>query len=77
MAAKEVKFSGDARDRMLRGVDTFDHDAVMQRTKFGFSHDSSFWRLRFQVWFRSGVPSEVDGNTGTSDTAKGPNSPHP
>jgi hypothetical protein len=27
----------------------------MQRTKFGFSHDSSFWRLQFsglvQVWF--------------------------
>src|ERR1700722_7945240 len=40
---------------LFLGVDTLDHDAVMQRTKFGFSHDSSFWRLQFsglvQVWF--------------------------
>src|SRR5712664_2380486 len=35
---------------LLFGVDTFDHDAVMQRTKFGFSHDDSLWRLGFQVW---------------------------
>src|SRR6202140_4144784 len=33
------------------GVDTFDHDTVMQRTKFRFSHDGSFWRLGFQIWF--------------------------
>src|ERR1700733_3424469 len=69
---------------LFLGVDTFDHDTVMQRTKFGFSHDSSFWRLRFQVWFRSGVPSKVDRNTGVFDTAKsrtraeqGPDSSYP
>ena len=32
MAAKEVRFSGDARQRMLRGVDIL-ADAVMQRTE--------------------------------------------
>src|SRR5713226_3095790 len=26
-------------------VDSFDHDTVMQRTKSGFSHDGSFWKL--------------------------------
>src|SRR6202021_2212173 len=45
----------DAALGLFLGVDTLDHDAVMQRTKFGFSHDSSFWRLQFsglvQVWF--------------------------
>src|SRR6202163_3947621 len=35
----------DAALGLFLGVDSFDHDAVMQRTKFGFSHDGSFWRL--------------------------------
>ena len=34
MSAKEVKFGVDARDRMLRGVDTLDHDAIVERTEF-------------------------------------------
>ena len=38
MAAKEVKFSTDARDRMLRGVDTLDDHAIMQGTKLGLCH---------------------------------------
>src|SRR5713101_3951647 len=25
------------------GLDSLDHDTVMQRTKFGFSHEGSFW----------------------------------
>src|SRR6202035_531934 len=39
----------DAALGLFLGVDSFDHDAVMQRTKFGFSHDGSFWRLGFQI----------------------------
>src|SRR5262249_19218603 len=31
----------DAAFGLLFGVDTLDHDAVMQRTKFGFGHDVS------------------------------------
>ena len=38
MAAKEVKFSVDARDKMLRGVDTLDDHAIMQGTKLGLCH---------------------------------------
>src|SRR6266571_1702417 len=49
------------------GVDTFDHDAVMQRTKFGFSHDVSFGGSVF----RSGLPSRADRSTGVFDTAWG------
>src|ERR1700737_693163 len=40
----------DAAPGLCFGVDTLDHDTVMQRTKFRFSHDGSFWRLGFQVW---------------------------
>src|SRR6516165_9203512 len=41
----------DAALGLFFGVDTPDHDAVMQRTKFGFGHDVSF----FADWlFRSG-----------------------
>src|SRR5258705_12797095 len=58
---------------LLFGVDTFDHDAVMQRTKFGFSHDDSF---RGSV-FRSGLLSKADRSTGVFDTAMGPNSSYP
>src|SRR6266576_4844151 len=32
----------DAALGLFFGVDTFDHDTVMQWTKFGFSHDVSF-----------------------------------
>src|ERR1700753_2943237 len=35
----------DAALGLFFGIDTFDHDTVMQRTKFGFSHDGSFWRF--------------------------------
>ena len=38
MAAKDVRFAGDARDRMLRGVDTFDHNAVVQGTELELGH---------------------------------------
>jgi hypothetical protein len=48
----------DAALGLLLGVDTFDHDAVMQRTKFGFSHSGSFCGLGFQVWFVSESGSE-------------------
>src|ERR1019366_8871969 len=41
----------DAALGLFFGVDTFDHDTVMQRTKFGFSHDGSFWRLGCQIGF--------------------------
>src|SRR6202035_1586747 len=39
----------DAALGLFLGVETFDHDTVMQRTKCGFSHDGSFWRLGFQI----------------------------
>src|ERR1700761_3586321 len=52
----------DAALGLFLGIDSFDHDTVMQRTKLSFSHDSSLWRLGFQVWFRSGLPSKVDRN---------------
>src|ERR1700691_4066911 len=35
----------DAALGLSLGIDSLDHDTVMQRTKFGFSHDNSFWRL--------------------------------
>src|SRR5438876_4490495 len=37
----------DAALGFFFGVDTLDHDAVVQGTEFGFSHDVSSWRLRF------------------------------
>src|SRR5882757_3212545 len=43
-------WNDDAALGLFFGVDTFDHDTVMQRTKSGFGHDGSFWRLVFQVW---------------------------
>src|ERR1700704_2925563 len=50
---------------LFLGVDTFDHDAVMQRTKFGFSHDGSFEGLGcWSVCHRN-------RNTGVFDTAEG------
>src|ERR1700688_3631260 len=33
---------------LLFGVDTLDHDAVMQRAKFGFGHDGSLCKLVFR-----------------------------
>src|SRR6266404_4791875 len=36
------------------GFDSLDHDTVMQRTKFGFSHEGSFWRVGLSVGFDSG-----------------------
>src|SRR5712664_2512095 len=63
----------DAALGFFFGVDTLDHDTVMQRTKFGFSHEGSFWRLGFQV----GFATKVDRNTGVFDTAKGQNNSHP
>ena len=39
----------DAALGLFFGVDALDHDTVMQRTKFGFSHDGSFWRLGFRI----------------------------
>src|SRR5262249_53671864 len=33
----------DAALGLLFGVDTLDHDAVVQRTEFGFGHDVSLW----------------------------------
>src|SRR6202022_989906 len=50
----------DAALGLFFGVDTLDHDTVMQRTKFGVSHDGSLWRLVF----RSGWRSRADRNTG-------------
>src|ERR1700730_3649924 len=41
----------NAAPGLFFGVDTLDHDTVMQRQKFGFSHEGSFWRLGFQVGF--------------------------
>src|ERR1700753_2139657 len=35
----------DAAFGFFFGVDTLDHDAIMQRTKFGFGHDGSFGGL--------------------------------
>ncbi len=67
MAAKDVKFSGDARDRMLRGVDTLDHDTVMQRTKFGFRHRGSSWRFGF----RSGCARKAACGCGLRENAFG------
>src|SRR6202041_2347941 len=47
--------NNDAALGLFLSVDTLDYDTVMQGTKFGFSHDSSFWKLQFsglvQVWF--------------------------
>src|SRR6202521_759734 len=40
----------DAALGLFFGVDSFDHDTVMQRTKFGFSHDGSSCRLGFRIW---------------------------
>src|SRR6202047_2786198 len=40
----------DAALGLLFGIDTLDHDAVMQRTKFDFSHDSSLWKPGFPGW---------------------------
>src|ERR1700682_2668561 len=45
----------DAALGLFFGVDTLDHDAVMQRTKFGFSHDGSFeglvcWSVCHRNW---------------------------
>src|SRR5262249_53001758 len=39
----------DATLGLFLGVDTFDHDTVMQRTKFGLSHDVSLWKFASEV----------------------------
>src|SRR6202158_5756904 len=57
--------NNDAALGLLFGVDTLDHDTVMQRAEFGFSHNVSSWRLRF----RSGS-SRLALNAGRS-TAQG------
>src|SRR4051812_33361257 len=41
----------DAALGLLLGVDALDDDTVMQRTKFGFSHEVSFLPARFAGWF--------------------------
>src|SRR6195952_1270310 len=48
----------DAALGLLFGIDTLDHDTVMQRTKFALSHGISFWRVGFQVWVRSEMAPE-------------------
>src|SRR5712671_4037459 len=64
----------DRGDFALRGLffgfDSLDHDTVMQRTKFGFSHEGSFWR----VVCRSGLT--VDRNTRRIRHRRGQNSSH-
>src|SRR5882757_1711754 len=40
----------DAALGLFFGVNTLDHDTVMQRTKLGFSHDVSFEGSVFRVW---------------------------
>src|ERR1700688_5011743 len=42
----------DAALGLFLGVETFDHDTVMQRTKFGFSHDGSFGGSVFRSGLR-------------------------
>jgi hypothetical protein len=46
----------------------------MQWTKFGFSHDGSFWRLGFQVWFAIESGSE---DRGRLPHCQGQGSSHP
>src|SRR5712672_1583955 len=41
----------DAAPGFFFGVDALDHDTVMQRTKFGFSHRGFLWRVGVQVGF--------------------------
>src|SRR6266480_3350632 len=40
----------DAALGLFFGVDTLDHDTVVQWTKIGFSHDIPSGRLGFRVW---------------------------
>src|SRR5215469_8503048 len=48
----------DAALGLLFGVDTLDHDAVMQRTEFGFGHEVSLGLLvALQVWSAVGYGS--------------------
>src|ERR1700694_2102954 len=63
----------DAALGLFFGVDTLDHDTVMQRTKFGFSHDGSLWRLVFQVW----LDVESGSEYGPVRPRRGQNSSHP
>src|SRR5258705_2711631 len=60
----------DAALGLFFGFDSLDHDTVMQRTKFGFSHEGSFWR----VVCRSGLT--VDRNTRRIRHRRGQNSSH-
>src|SRR5712675_2686353 len=60
----------DAALGLFFGFDSLDHDTVMQRTKFGFSHEGSFWR----VVCRSGLT--VDRNTRRIRHRRGQNSTH-
>src|SRR6201985_1078772 len=46
----------DAALGLLFGVDTLDHDTVMQRTEFGFSHDVSLDTARFTDLVGSRTP---------------------
>src|SRR5437764_23754 len=45
---------GDFALCLFFGLGSLDHDTVMQRTKFGFSHEGSFWRVGLSVGFDSG-----------------------
>src|SRR5258708_38876940 len=47
-------WNDDAALGLFFGFDSLDHDTVMQRTKFGFSHEGSFWRVGLSVGFDSG-----------------------
>src|ERR1700726_4423013 len=52
-------WNDDAALGFFFGVDSLDHDTVMQRTKFGLRHDISLYRLAIQIWLavesRSGI----------------------
>src|SRR5580704_17089226 len=49
----------DAALCLFFGIDSLDHDTVMQRTKFGLRHDISLCRRTIQIWLavesRSGM----------------------
>src|ERR1700742_3951696 len=63
----------DAALGFFLGVDTLDHNTVMQRTKFGFSHDGSFGGLRSGVWFAI----ESVGIRDVTTPRKAPDRSHP
>jgi hypothetical protein len=63
----------DATLGFFFGIDTLDDNTVMQRTKFGFSHDGSFEDLVLGL----DLPLKADWKYGTySDHPKAPDCPH-